>query len=119
AQARVTAMREANRVHAACAKGFEHRVDAVDHHHSVLGARDSGLGDRDSRAATKAAARSRHPRIFGTPASWGSSAPRSIAGTARSNSGPSARPVKATRIGGKSAFAFCPVRTLISFATPL
>jgi hypothetical protein len=44
------------------------------------------------------AARSRHPMIGGIPASR-RSAPPSIAGTARSSSGPSARPVSATRIG--------------------
>ena len=37
--------------------------------------------------------------IAGMPASDGSSAPRSMAGTARSSSGPSARPVRMTRIG--------------------
>ena len=42
------------------------------------------------------------------PAVGGSSAPRSIAGTARSSSGPSARPVSAIRIGWNSAFAFLP-----------
>ena len=47
----------------------------------------------------KRRARSRQPRIVGRPALGGSSAPRSIAGTARSSSGPSASPVSATRIG--------------------
>ena len=46
----------------------------------------------------------------------GSSAPRSIAGTARSSSGPSARPVSATRIGWNSALPFCPVLALTWFA---
>ena len=60
-------------------------------------------------ASANAAARSRQPRIGARPADAGSSAPRSIAGTARSSSGPPAAPVSATRIGWNSPFAFWPV----------
>src|SRR5262249_30519124 len=68
-------------------------VDAVDPH----GIRDSGFGIRST--ATNAAARSRLPTIFRMPAADGNSAPRSMAGTAISSSGPSARPVNTRRIG--------------------
>src|SRR5258706_16055984 len=99
----IVAMREANRIDAPGAQRLEHGVDAVDDHRgSGLGTRGSGLGTRGSepeRAARNAAARSRQPRILGKPESSGNSAPRSIAGIARSSSGPSARPVSATRIG--------------------
>src|SRR5262249_60095982 len=68
------------------------RIDTEDQHF-----------DRVSSAPANAAARSRQPTMVGIPASCGRSAPRSIAGTARSSSGPSARPVKATRMGWNSA----------------
>ena len=55
--------------------------------------------------AANAAARAAQEAIGATPVPFGSSAPRSIAGTARSSSGPSAAPVSATRIGWKSARA--------------
>ena len=73
---------------------LRHRLlcrDAVDDH------RGSGLVARS--AVTKAAARSRQPMTLGMPAVAGSSAPRSIAGMARSSSGPSARPVNTIRMG--------------------
>ena len=61
---------------------------------------------RDFSAAANAAARSRQPVIGTTPVSLGASAPRSMAGTARSSSGPSASPVNATRIGWNSVRPF-------------
>src|SRR5262249_39991806 len=73
---------------------LQHRVDAVDDH---------------TAAAANARARSGALGTSASPASGGSAAPRSIAGTARSSSGPPLSPVSATRIGWKSAFPFWPV----------
>src|SRR5262245_41444554 len=76
--------------HASRAKGLEHGVDAVNAH--------SRSGYRPS-AAANAVARSRLPTTVGSPAERGRFAPRSMAGIAKSSSGPSLRPVSATRMG--------------------
>src|SRR5262245_58782548 len=78
-QTPAAALADAKRSHASGLEGLEHGIEPVDQHLS---------------AATNARARSRLPWIGGIPALAGSSAPRSIAGTARSSSGPSARPVR-------------------------
>ena len=100
--------RHADRRHAPGAQRFEDRIDAVDQH-AINGSitRARGLArlvtswhQRRSSAPRRTPPRARGcPRIGGMPADAGSSAPRSIAGTARSSSGPSARPVSAMRIG--------------------
>src|SRR3954465_441953 len=78
----VAARAHAQARHAFRAQRLQHRVYAVDLH-----------------AAAKAIARSRALRILTSPLSLPNCAPRSIAGTARSSSGPPLSPVNATRIG--------------------
>ena len=116
---RSLARTDAQPPHAPGAQRLEHGIDAVDDHagSTFESAAIRGCSDRPSaalnrlrrtpRARSRAADDRRDAR---RPAA--AAAPRSIAGTARSSSGPPPSPVSATRIGWKSALPFCPVRSL-------
>ena len=90
--------------HPSGAQRLEDRIEAVDDHRSTRFA--SRAQDRPARARAKAAARSRAAAMRRCPRRRRQPAPRSIAGTARSSSGPPLSPVSATRIGWNSALPF-------------